>query len=928
MTLHDAITEVLKSKNRPMSAQEIANDINTMNLYQRNDKEPVSASQIMVRIESYPELFSKDNNGNIFYVRNVVNDLLQTCWEFQKIIRNNEAHQKIDASISDFIVPLFFLFKRTIDYSKVTTDHEIASFISNNGLSDRFKQFVDVFSIGGHFSGEIIMKLDHIARLSFFGTLSDLLNKFNKLNLSVKNITDSEFGQFFSEMLSSTVRQKNRDDLFSTPKSVASIFYEICKNDLNSETKLYNPALGYSTIPALFAQKTGKKFQFFGEEINSQIHFLSVLNLTANLIPTKEVYCKDTFLTDYPDYSFDLAICNPPFAGRKEKTLGSTFTDVTISFLNHILAKLKNKGKAVILVPEGFLFQKSRSHTEFRQYLIRNEMIECVISLPAGIFQPYSGVKTSILVLSKKHNDRTLFIDGEHHDFYYKSESGQYILDAEKIGMEYHKAFDGLTGAHEPQGHYGTPGKSTIINFAIEKSEEDDLSVRKYLFVKEPDDSGVELKEVLSHYKGMANNSKDEIKFVGITNLNDIFYDFYLKEDDLRERQPNQRGRYVDTAVLMIGSIPQSIKPTFFKSGKVPVIVSENIHLFKVDKTKVDVEYLIFELNSKIMKDKILSISRGATGLTRFSASVFLSLKIELPTLEKQKEIAKIKKEAIYQDKATEAAEYAKRSGLTEKREEQILGCVKHEINNLVPGVINYLKSIQQYLQENEIALNKKFSDSPFSLTAEEAFKLSLNNLAEVNNLMENIQKIFDLGDKTLNQHFIGFKELLKSVLGNHKEMLVKNCVEVHIGINEVYEDAKDLNIYLDIEQFSIVIRNFLFNSIRHGYDNAEVPKKIVFNLSEDKDTYYISMINDGQPFPPDFTIDDFAKFGVRKNKNRGNGLGGYLMNRVVLNHNGTLELMPSGTALFMGSPPYKSRAIDEKFMKVGVHFLIKLPKA
>lgn len=104
---------------------------------------------------------------------------------------------------------------------------------------------------------------------------------------------------------------------------------------------------------------------------------------------------------------FDVVLANPPFTGNIDKSdigetlrpLGTTKTELL--FVDLILQLLKPGGRAAVIVPEGVLFGSTRAHLALRRKLIEQTQIQAVISLPGGVFQPYTGVKTSILVLLK-----------------------------------------------------------------------------------------------------------------------------------------------------------------------------------------------------------------------------------------------------------------------------------------------------------------------------------------------------------------------------------------------------------------------------------------------------------------------------------------------------------------------------------------------
>lgn len=104
---------------------------------------------------------------------------------------------------------------------------------------------------------------------------------------------------------------------------------------------------------------------------------------------------------------FDVVLANPPFTGNIDKddigstlkTLGTNKTELL--FVDLILQLLKPGGRAAVIVPEGVLFGSTKAHLALRKKLIEQTQLQAVISLPGGVFQPYAGVKTSILVFTK-----------------------------------------------------------------------------------------------------------------------------------------------------------------------------------------------------------------------------------------------------------------------------------------------------------------------------------------------------------------------------------------------------------------------------------------------------------------------------------------------------------------------------------------------
>ncbi len=110
-------------------------------------------------------------------------------------------------------------------------------------------------------------------------------------------------------------------------------------------------------------------------------------------------------------------LANPPFAGKIDndrvvddvKVGNSKATEVL--FLKYMLESLRPGGRCGVIVPEGLLFGSTGAHKEIRRQLIENNRVEAVLSLPGGVFQPYSGVKTSVLLFKKGGTtERVMFL--------------------------------------------------------------------------------------------------------------------------------------------------------------------------------------------------------------------------------------------------------------------------------------------------------------------------------------------------------------------------------------------------------------------------------------------------------------------------------------------------------------------------------------
>ncbi len=103
---------------------------------------------------------------------------------------------------------------------------------------------------------------------------------------------------------------------------------------------------------------------------------------------------------------YDIVFANPPFAGSIDKSdINDAFkidtTKTELLFLELFYNLLRIGGRAAVIVPNGVLFGSSNAHVKARKLLLENCQLEAVISMPSGVFQPYSGVGTAVLVFVK-----------------------------------------------------------------------------------------------------------------------------------------------------------------------------------------------------------------------------------------------------------------------------------------------------------------------------------------------------------------------------------------------------------------------------------------------------------------------------------------------------------------------------------------------
>jgi type I restriction enzyme M protein len=164
-----------------------------------------------------------------------------------------------------------------------------------------------------------------------------------------------------------------------------------------------------------------------GYDISSEMVRLSLVNMYLHGFTTPKIYEYDTLTsTERWGDTFDIIMANPPFMTpkggiRPHKKFEMKANRSEVLFVDYIMEHINpTTGRAAVIVPEGIIFQSANAYKSLRKSLVEKNFLYGVVSLPAGIFQPYSGVKTSILLLDKtlaKKTDKILFVKIENDGY-------------------------------------------------------------------------------------------------------------------------------------------------------------------------------------------------------------------------------------------------------------------------------------------------------------------------------------------------------------------------------------------------------------------------------------------------------------------------------------------------------------------------------
>ncbi len=188
--------------------------------------------------------------------------------------------------------------------------------------------------------------------------------------------------------------------------------------------------------PELFADdKLRQHFHrglFHGFDFDNTMLRIGSMNMLLHGIENPEVVYRDSLSQDHSgeEEKYTLVLANPPFAGSLdyENTAKDLLQVVKtkkteLLFVALFMRLLKTGGRAAVIVPDGVLFGSSNAHKTLRKMLVEDQKLDAVISLPGGVFKPYAGVSTAILLFTKTNSGGTDFV------WFYDVEADGWSLD-------------------------------------------------------------------------------------------------------------------------------------------------------------------------------------------------------------------------------------------------------------------------------------------------------------------------------------------------------------------------------------------------------------------------------------------------------------------------------------------------------------------
>lgn len=280
------------------------------------------------------------------------------------------------------------------------------------------------------------------------GILSKTINSLDELYKDDIKSLDMQ-GDLYEYMLSK-LSVAGQNGQFRTPKQIRDMMVHLRKP--SPDDMICDPACGTAGflisaaeyIREHYPNMTDKQWELFdtdtfsGFETDPTMLRISAMNLMLHSITRPEVKWQDSISKNNEIKDrYDLILANPPFTGTvDEENINPALTRMAATkktellFVNEFVRMLKVGGRCACIVPDGVVFGTSKAHKATRKELVENQLLEAVISLPSGVFRPYSDVSTSILVFTKTN------AGGTENVWFYDMQADGFSLDDKREEIE------------------------------------------------------------------------------------------------------------------------------------------------------------------------------------------------------------------------------------------------------------------------------------------------------------------------------------------------------------------------------------------------------------------------------------------------------------------------------------------------------------
>ncbi|MBR3625115.1 MAG: SAM-dependent DNA methyltransferase [Bacteroidaceae bacterium] len=274
-------------------------------------------------------------------------------------------------------------------------------------------------------------------------TLTKIVEGIDHLDMNNRDTMGDTYEYILGKMAAS-----GNNGQFRTPRHIIRMMVEIMQPTLKDT--ICDPAMGSAGFIVESAKYIQEHYKsellkkehaehyksgmFHGFDTDFTMLRIGAMNLMLHGSDNPDIQYRDSLSTDNTDENrYTLCLANPPFTGSldyeavSKSLLAITKTKKTeLLFISLFIRILQIGGRCASIVPDGVLFGNSTAHKALRRELVENQRLQAVISMPSGVFQPYSGVSTAVLVFTKTN------AGGTDKVWFYDMKADGYTLDQKR----------------------------------------------------------------------------------------------------------------------------------------------------------------------------------------------------------------------------------------------------------------------------------------------------------------------------------------------------------------------------------------------------------------------------------------------------------------------------------------------------------------
>ena len=696
--------------------------------------------------------------------------------------------------------------------------------------------------------------------------LSLIVQVLTRLDLEELNL---HFSEVFDKVLYRIAKSQGRQGgEFIQPIELSRLVIRLA--DLKPNSSVYNPFAGVAS----FGVFLDKKQSYLGQEVNYMTWAIGALRLLAHKRNSNTYFVNENSILNWvPDNEkFDLVVANPPFRMRLDNSNSQGFQGYRIIeqfLIDKGLSSINRTGKFIAILPAGFLFSGG-AFQHLREYLLEQDYIETVISLPGGLLMN-TGLQLAILVLNKAKERPGYITRVDAKDYVEGKGTRERKLNDEALYSDLKKGIDN--------------NSIRIVENERVRKLGYNLSVPRYF---QKDFDGVRLSSILEYVRGYRGENITEGKLVRIRDLKDDKLEYFLDES-LLEESPITRPdvRILEESSLLLAIRWKTLKPTYFRYTGTPILLPNDIIALKVNDAEVNIGYLVNELHADYVDEQISAYRIGET-IPFIRRDDLLAVKIKLPGLSEQ--AAKIQgiEELSNKIKSLQQERNALVHGKSNSRFNEFAS-LKHTLGRPRQNILDWSDNLLHFLSSKakEIkTLNEAFAGfyDLDMISALNEIKRDVNFMSEVLEKGENglIVENYALELLPLSD----MNALINGITHNGFKFKIKK-----IPIKG--EKLKDRGIECNPILLKTLIDNVLTNADKHGFTKKDAANELVIELTELEDQLILEIKNNGKPFSKNFDKEKFISKYSTANPQSGSGLGGYDINRIAEHFNNpTWELI------------------------------------